>query len=131
MYARINVILSIRPNFCNMIFSGQKKYEYRKRVFTRSHVDKIYIYATKPICMIVGYFTVDKVIEDKKSYMWEKTYRDSGITKEYFDAYFKNCNTAYAIKIREVVKLDTPIDPKIVIKDFHAPQNYMYVDIDL
>ena len=51
--------------------------------------------------------------------------------KEYFDAYFKNCHTAYAIKIGEVVKLDTPIDPKEVIKNFHAPQNFMYVDIDL
>ena len=38
---------------------------------------------------------------------------------------------AHAIKIGEVVKLDNPIDPKEVIKDFHAPQNFMYVDIDL
>ena len=62
MYVRMNVILSIRPTFCKMIFSGQKKYEYRKRVFTRSDVDKVYIYATKPICRIVGYFTIDTVI---------------------------------------------------------------------
>lgn len=71
----MKVTLSIRPNFCKMIFSGQKKYEYRKRVFTRSDVDKVYIYATKPICRIVGYFTIDTVIEDKKSYMWEKHIR--------------------------------------------------------
>lgn len=36
----------------------------------------------------------------------------------------------HAIKIGEVVKLDTPSSPKKVIKDFHAPQNFMYVDID-
>lgn len=77
----MNVILSIRPNFCKMIFSGQKKYEYRKRVFTRSDVDKVYIYATKPICRIVGYFTIDTVIEDKKSYMWEKHIRMVELTK--------------------------------------------------
>ena len=58
------------------------------------------------------------------------TYRGSGISKEYFDAYFKNCHAAHAIKIGEVVKLNTPIDPKEVIKDFHAPQNFMYVDKD-
>ena len=131
----MNVILSIRPNFCKMIFSGQKKYEYRKRVFTRSDVDKVYIYATKPICRIVGYFTIaamiEDVIENKKSYMWEKTHKDGGISKEYFDAYFKNSDTAYAIKIGQVVKLDNPIDPKEVIKDFHAPQNFMYVDYDI
>ena len=127
----MNVILSIRPNFCKLIFSGQKKYEYRKRVFNRTDIDRVYVYASKPICRIVGYFTIDEVIEDKKSYMWEITHKDGGISKEYFDAYFKNCDMAHAIKIGEVVKLDNPIDPKEVIKDFHAPQNFMYVDYDI
>ena len=131
MYVCMNVILSIRPIFCKMIFSGQKKYEYRKRVFKHIDIDKVYIYATKPICRIVGYFTIDEVIEDKKSYMWEKTHKDGGISKEFFDAYFKNCDMAHAIKIGEVVKLDNPIDPKKVIMNFTAPQNYRYVDYDI
>ena len=127
----MNVILSIRPTFCKMIFSGQKKYEYRKRVFTRSDVDKVYIYATKPICRIVGYFTIAAMIDDSPNVMWQMTHEGSGITKEYFDAYFKNCDMAHAIAIGEVVKFDTPIDPKKVIMNFTAPQNFMYVDIDL
>lgn len=127
----MNVILSIRPNFCKIIFSGQKKYEYRKRVFTRSDVDKVYIYATKPICRIVGFFTITDMIEDSPNVMWEITHKDGGINKEYFDAYFKNCDMAHAIKIGEVVKFGTPIDPKKVIKNFTAPQNYRYVDYDI
>ncbi|MBR6593041.1 MAG: hypothetical protein IKK81_10555 [Prevotella sp.] len=127
----MNVILSIRPTFCKMIFSGQKVYENRKRIFTRSDVDKVYVYASKPICRIVGYFTIDEVIEDIKTNMWAKTHIGGGISKEYFDDYFKHSGTAYAIKIGQVVKLDNPIDPKSVIKDFHAPQNFMYVDSDL
>ena len=127
----MNVILSIRPTFCKMIFSGQKKYEYRKRVFTRSDVDKVYIYATKAIWRIVGYFTMAAMIEDSPNVMWQMTHEGSGITKEYFDAYFKNCDMAHAIKIGEVVKFDTPIDPKKVIKNFTAPQNYRYVDYDI
>lgn len=127
----MNVILSIRPNFCNVIFSGQKKYEYRKKVFTRSDVDKVYIYATKPICRIVGFFTIDEVIEDSPNNMWKMTHEGSGITKEYFDAYFSGCDMAHAISIGEVVKFDTPIDPKKVIKNFTAPQNYRYVDYDI
>ena len=127
----MNVILSIRPNFCQLIFDGQKKYEYRKRVFARSDVDKVYIYATKPICRIVGYFTIDEVIEDSPNNMWKTTHEGSGISKEYFDAYFRGCDMAHAIAIGEVVKFDTPIDPKEVIKNFTAPQNYMYVDNDL
>lgn len=127
----MNVILSIRPTFCQSIFEGKKVYEYRKRVFKRTDIDKVYIYASKPICKVVGYFTIDEVIEDKKSYMWEKTHKDGGINKEYFDVYFKNCDIAHAIKIGEVVKFDTPIDPKKVIKNFTAPQNYRYVNYDI
>lgn len=127
----MNVILSIRPTFCKMILSGQKVYEYRKRIFTRSDVDKVYVYASKPICKIVGFFTIDEVIEDSPNVMWEKTHEGSGITKEYFDAYFRGCDMAHAIAIGEVVKLDTPIDPKEVIKNFTAPQNYRYVDYDI
>ena len=127
----MNILMSIRPNFCHLIFDGMKIYEYRKKIFAHSDVDKVYIYATKPICKIIGCFTIDEVIEDKKSYMWEITHKGGGINKEYFDAYFKNCDMAHAIKIGEVVKLDNPIDPKEVIKDFHAPQNFMYLDFDL
>ena len=131
MYVRLNVILSIRPTFCKMILSGQKVYEYRKRIFTRSDVDKVYIYATKPICRIVGYFTIAAMIEDSPNNMWKMTHEGSGISKEYFDAYFRGCDMAHAIAIGEVVKFDTPIDPKEVIKNFTAPQNYMYVDYEL
>jgi predicted transcriptional regulator len=77
----MNVILSIRPTFCQSIFEGKKVYEYRKRVFKRTDIDKVYIYATKPICRIVGYFTIDTVIEDKKYNMWEKHIRTVELTK--------------------------------------------------
>ena len=127
----MNVILSIRPTFCKMIFSGQKVYEYRKQIFTRKDVDKVYVYATKPICKIVGYFTIAAMIEDNPTEIWKITHKGSGITKEYFDAYFRGCDMAHAIAIGEVVKFDTPIDPKEVIKNFTAPQNFLYVDSDL
>lgn len=59
------------------------------------------------------FFTIDEVIEDTVSYMWQKTHIGSGIYKEYFVAYFKDCVMAHAIKIGEVVKLDNLIDPQV------------------
>ena len=94
-------------------------------------VDKVYIYASKPISMIVGYFTVKRIIDDTPSNVWNMTHEHGGISKKQFNDYFKGCNMAHAIEIDEVVKLDTPIDPKEVIKNFTAPQNYMYMDNDL
>ena len=126
----MNVILSIRPTFCQLIFGGQKLYEYRKRVFNRS-VDKVYVYASKPISKIVGYFTIKRIIEDSPSVVWELTHEHGGISKKQFNDYFKGCSMAHAIEIDEVVKLDTPIDPKEVIQGFTAPQNFMYLGNDL
>lgn len=124
----MNVIISIRPTFCKIIFGGQKRYEYRKRVFNRSDVDKVYIYASKPISKIVGYFSIKRIISDTPTMIWDMTHEHGGITKKQFLDYFKGHDVAYAIEIDEVVKLDTLIDPKQVIKDFTAPQNFMYVD---
>ena len=73
----MNVILSIRPTFCQSIFEGKKVYEYRKRVFKRTDIDKVYIYASKPICKIVGYFTIAAMIEDNPTEIWEITHKGS------------------------------------------------------
>lgn len=127
----MNVIISIRPTFCKLIFGGQKRYEYRKRVFKHSDVDKVYIYASKPISKIVGYFTIKRIISDTPSMIWEMTHEHGGITKKQFLDYFKGHSVAHAIEIDEVVELDTPINPKEVIQGFTAPQNYMYLDRDL
>ncbi len=127
----MNVIISIRPNFCKLIFGGQKRYEYRKRVFKSSDVDKVYIYTSKPISKIVGYFTVKRIIDDTPSNVWNQTHEHGGITKKQFFDYFKGHSVAHAIEIDEVVELDIPINPKEVIQGFTAPQNYCYVDRDL
>jgi len=127
----MNVILSIRPTFCQSIFEGKKVYEYRKRVFKRTDIDKVYVYATKPICKIVGYFTFAAVVTHTPSEMWRITHKGSGISKEYFDAYFNGCDMAHAIIIGEAFEFEEPFDPKEEIKDFTAPQNFMYVDSDL
>ena len=123
--------MSIRPTFCKLIFGGQKRYEYRKRVFKSSDVSKVYIYASKPISKIMGYFTVKRIISDTPSMIWNMTHEYGGITKKQFLDYFKGHDVAHAIEIDEVVKLDTPINPKEVIQGFTAPQNYCYVDKDL
>ena len=126
----MNVIISIRPTFCKLIFGGQKRYEYRKRVFKHSDVDKVYIYTSKPISKIVGYFTIKRIIDDTPSNVWNMTHEHGGITKKQFQEYFQGHSVAHAIKIDEVVKIN-PINPKEVIQGFTAPQNYCYVDRDL
>ena len=59
----MNVILSIKPEFVEKIFSGEKQYEYRKVLF-KQKVDTVYIYASRPISKIVGEFKIEKILCD-------------------------------------------------------------------
>ena len=59
----MNVILSIKPEFVEKIFSGEKQYEYRKVLF-KQKVDTVYIYASRPISKIVGEFKIAEIICD-------------------------------------------------------------------
>ena len=128
--ARQNVILSIQPEFVRKIFNHTKKYEYRKVMFSPD-VKKVYVYCSEPISKIVGYFVIDAIVEGTPSNVWRKTSKEAGITKEYFDKYFKGHNTAYAIRIKSTKLFKRPIEPKGVIKGFRAPQNYCYTEVSL
>ena len=56
-----------------------------------------------------------------------KSYKDkAGITKSYFDEYFRGKQIAYAIKINQATRYDKSIDlQNLGIK--RAPQSFMYL----
>ena len=48
-----SILLSINPEHVENIMNGNKLYEFRKKACKR-HVDKIIIYSTTPVMMVVG-----------------------------------------------------------------------------
>ena len=126
----MKVLLSIKPEFVKEIFSGNKKYEYRKSIFTKK-VDKVIVYSTKPIGMLVGEFSIERILVDTPSILWEKTQKDSGISKEFFDDYFEGRKQGYALKISSPILYDEPRNPLDVIKSFVAPQSFKYIEEDM
>ena len=126
---KMNLLISIKPEFVRKIISGEKKYEFRRSIF-RKEVDKIYIYSTSPEKKIVGYFKCNKIINDTPQNLW-KNFKDvSGTSKESFFEYFKGKETGFAIKIDDLHVFDQPIDTNILY-DFKAPQSFSYINEDL
>lgn len=123
----MKALLSIKPQFVEKIFSFEKKYEFRKAIFKRE-VDTVVIYSTMPEGKIVGEFRIEDVLCDNLEDIWEQTSEFAGITYEFFKEYFNNKEEAYAIKIGEVIRYETPIDPKLVDASFVPPQSFCYTD---
>lgn len=120
------VLLSIKPEFVAKIFSNEKQYEFRKVIFKNKQVKDVVIYASSPVSKVVGEFKIDKIIGDTPDKVWKLTKDKAGITKSYFDNYFKGKQVAYAIKIKQATQYDKPID----LQDLGvkcAPQSFMYL----
>ncbi len=125
-----DVLISIKPPFVTEILNGNKKFEYRKRIF-KKEVDKIYIYSTYPQKRIVGYFKYNGYLELPPTDLWERTKTYSGISQECFFRYFKNSKVAYAIIIDKIEIFSVFINPWNSSIGFTAPQSYTYIKGDI
>ena len=121
-----NIILSIHPNHINKIFSGEKGYEYRKRI--PQDIDYLIVYATAPIKKIVAIIEVDMVMKDTPQNIWDITKKESGISYEFFMNYFNEVSIGCAIKFRNIYKLPTPTDIAVIDGVKCGPQAYQYVN---
>lgn len=125
----MNALLSIKPEFAHGIFKGAKRYEYRKRVFTRP-VERVFVYASSPEQHIVGELEVAGIHSASPSTIWRKTRLRSGISYSYFKDYFAEREKAHAIELGCVTVYEEPVDPYSVFPGFVPPQSYMYLTDD-
>ena len=123
----MKVLLSIRPQFTNKILDGTKGYEFRKKIFQRTDVDKVIIYATSPISKIVGEFTFNEILYEDIEELWRRTKEQAGISKKFFNEYFKEYEKGFAIKIDSYVKYNEYISLDEAYGKA-APQSFIYID---
>lgn len=118
-------LLSIKPQHSSAIFEGNKKFEFRRILFSRP-VDIIVVYATAPVQMVVGEFDVNSIIKEPLSSLWEQTNQFAGIDKNFFLQYFNGREYGYAIEIGEVRSYQCPFCP---IEHFgvRPPQSFIYL----
>ena len=122
-----NALFSIKPRFANSTLSGKKHFEFRKRN-CRNLGSTMYIYATHPICNIIGEVTIVSCLSGSPEFLWEKdSDKKVGLRKEEFDNYFFGCKTAYAFELCNPIIYRYPISlSKINI--VHPPQSFCYLD---
>jgi len=122
----MNVLLSIKPKYAELIKSGLKKYEFRRKIFKKAGGCKVFIYSTSPVKKITGFFDASVIHQDSPCRIWNIFGPYSGISEGEFFQYFRDCEIAYAIEIRDLVTFDKPHDPAKYFLEFTPPQSYRY-----
>ena len=123
----MKVILSIKPEFANKIFTGDKHYEFRRSIFKqKKEVKTVIVYASAPISKVIGEFDLEYIIENKIDELWEITKNYSGISENFYRQYFTGKVQGFALKVKEPKLYEKPLD----IQDAYglkAPQSFAYV----
>mgnify|MGYP000869834438 CR=1 FL=1 len=119
----MQAVISIKPEFVKEIVNGRKRFEYRKSFFKKTP-KKCYIYATKPVGKVIGFFTIKQILRDDPEKIWKLTKEKSGITKDFFDQYFFERDKAIAIEIENVTVFKKPKDYKEIDPSGRIPQTY-------
>ncbi|MDX6696062.1 MAG: hypothetical protein QOF02_3665 [Blastocatellia bacterium] len=121
----MDVLLSIKPQYALQIFSGTKRFEYRRIIF-RAQVERIIVYVSSPTKMVIGEFWIKEILFEDLDSLWSRTKRYSGITEEGFYSYFFDKNKGYAIKVGKIIRYHRPrcLHASYGIK---PPQSFAYV----
>lgn len=118
------VLMSIHPQYVDLINSGAKKIEFRKTKFLRP-INKVVIYSTTPVSKIVGYFDVDTIVSSTPALLWEEYNCVGGITEKDFFDYYGSKIEAIGIKIKNAIQFNKKID--ISALNLTPPQSYKYL----
>lgn len=119
------ILMSIKPKYSEKIFSGDKKYEFRRKV-SKLHVDRIIVYSSSPDKKIIGEVEVIKVVSKPINELWKLTKKFAGISYEDYEEYFYGCDVAYAYELGKVTRYKKSKS----LLDFnvrYSPQSYVYV----
>ena len=121
----MKVLMSIKPKYVNKIFTGEKLYELRRKIFQKK-VSSIVVYSSSPIMMVIGEIEVEDIIAGTPVGIFQQFEDKICISRDDYFSYFNNTNIAYAIKIGRVNKYHEPKK----LSDFgiqRAPQSYIYL----
>ena len=120
-----SIIISIHRQYCDLLFEGKKRFEFRKYVPSRP-VSSILVYEAKGCGQIVGELTVEKTLTGTPEEIWTKTKNLAGIDKESFFSYYNGKQKAVAYVIRSAKRYGKSRP----LSDFgvsRPPQNYIWV----
>lgn len=128
------LVMSIRPQYADRIFSKSKQVEFRKKFSVKWRGCKAVVYGTKPLGALMGEVTLRDVTYDTPDAIWKSFGAMGGCTHEEFSGYVGNSGGVYAIELSDVIPYVSPIAlaqvSHLINEDLMPPQSFTSIKID-
>ena len=126
-------ILSLKPQYAELILSGEKTVELRNRVVRMEPGTVIWFYAKKPVGGIVALAKLESVVHDTPAEIWIRYEREMCIDRVHFDSYINNRESVSALILSSVKRLKHSVTLDWIrrsVSNFQPPQFYSRLSLD-
>lgn len=123
----MKILLSIKPEFVELILAGEKRYEFRRVIHKNHGIRRALIYATLPVGKVIAQFEIKSILSGPPHIIWSKTKDRAGLNARQFAEYFAGCDTAHALSIGTVRRFHAPHSIDRYLTSGMPPQSFCYV----
>lgn len=124
------VLMSIKPKYASLIFSGIKTIELRRVCPKVEAGDLVIVYASGPRMALLGAFLVGGIVKASPSELAAEWATHAGLSKADLIKYFEGKKEGYGILIKAAWQLSEAKELNSLRKiqtGFHPPQSYRYL----
>ena len=124
------LLISLKPQYSDLIFSGLKKAELRRKGPISLAGRDAFIYVTSPVMQLKGGFHIGEILSGTPEEIWSEVSECAGVEKSEFDSYYADQSVAYALRITEVWQYADPLgltELRSLFANFVVPQSWRYV----
>ncbi len=132
--SRCDIVISVKPEFANRMFTGQKRVEIRRKFSHKWQKSKALIYASSPQRHFVGEALIGDVFLAEPVKIWENFRSEIDCGWDDYSAYCHGAEKVYAITFAEVKKFKHSISERqvehLIQRELNPPQSYCRVKDD-
>ncbi|MCX4247512.1 ASCH domain-containing protein [Paraliomyxa miuraensis] len=122
------ILISIKPKYLDLILSGRKTVELRKRSTKIRPGTRLLLYASSPRCAVIGEAHVSFREELPLEELWAKHGAAAAIGRDELDAYYASADAGVVLGLVDVhhYPVELPLRSLRAVHDgFRPPQSYM------
>lgn len=125
------LVMSIRPQYAERLFTGRKSVEIRKGFARHWQGQRVTLYATSPAKRLVGEARIEKVFIGAPDEVWKIYGEGIGCARSEFDEYTGTARKISAVVMRDVRPFHTPLSIRVaselVAERLKPPQTHQAV----
>ena len=124
------LLISLKPDYADLVFSGLKTAELRRRISKHVQNRDVYIYVSSLVMELRGGFRVGEVWSGSPSHVWGVVSQLAGVSRKVFNEYYEGSDLAYALEIQDVWEFANPVSLSKLrnrFDGFSPPQSYRYL----